>query len=76
MSNRTYDELLREVLYELREVVSDENPIDQNLLPKEKLELMKFNEAHYASLYVRYLLIYNKLEVIVIISSLAGHYIN
>ena len=68
MSNRTFEELLREVLVELREVIEYEKPPDAQILPKDKLEVMRFYEMHYSSLYVRYLMIYKKLEVCVHIS--------
>jgi len=50
------------VLVELREILEDERPPDTSLLPKDKWEVKKFQENHLASLYVRYLIIYHKLE--------------
>eukprot|EP00817_Percolomonadidae_sp_ATCC50343_P004859 CAMPEP_0117428826 /NCGR_PEP_ID=MMETSP0758-20121206/8448_1 /TAXON_ID=63605 /ORGANISM="Percolomonas cosmopolitus, Strain AE-1 (ATCC 50343)" /LENGTH=375 /DNA_ID=CAMNT_0005215399 /DNA_START=124 /DNA_END=1247 /DNA_ORIENTATION=+ len=62
MSNQTYDELLREVMIDLREQIDFEQPPSKDILPKDKIEQKKFFKQYYCGLYVRYLMILNKLE--------------
>jgi hypothetical protein len=62
MSNRTYDELLREVLVELREQIEYEKPPDPAQLPKDKLELQKFYITSFSELFIKYKVILKKLE--------------
>lgn len=61
MSNKTFENLLREVLVDLKDLIEYEKPpVD---VPKNKQDQLHFFKQHYLSMYIRYLLVFCKLEV-------------
>lgn len=65
MSNVYYEGLLSEVLVELRDllVVGENKLANKANLPKNILEHQALFNQHYQSLYVKYVNLYNKMEV-------------
>ena len=65
MSNAYYDKLLSEVMVELKDlIIVGENQLASNTnLPKSLIEQQQLFNQHYQTLYVKYVHVYNKLEV-------------
>ena len=65
MSNNYYEGVLSEVLVELRDlIVVGETQVSQKTnLPKSLIEQQHVFNQHYQFLYVKYINLYNKLEV-------------
>ncbi|KAL9645938.1 hypothetical protein ABK040_001046 [Willaertia magna] len=63
MSNAYYEGLLSEVLVEIRELLLEENQLsDKSVLPKVPYDQLIYYQKNYSSLFVKYVLIFNKLE--------------
>eukprot|EP00667_Euglena_gracilis_P002013 EG_transcript_2015 len=62
MSNRTYEQQLREAMVDLREQLLQDEKVKEDKLPKDKMQQLQYFLQNWATMYIRYLQVFRKLE--------------